>query len=132
MAFDDQQPPWGKKKGPQTPEEVIALLLGKIKEFFEGGSGGGEKGTAGGGAGRPGPQIPGAGLFANLGRLGLLVGVFFLAALLFSAFYTIAPGETAVNGWVASGGWVAAGVAVGLGAQEASARLTSTSSENSR
>lgn len=96
MAWDDQQPPWGKKKGPQTPEEVIALLLSKIKEFFEGGSGGGEKGAAGGGAGRPGPQIPGAGLFANLGRLGLLVGVLFLAAFLYSAFYTIAPGEKGV------------------------------------
>ncbi len=95
MAWDDQQPPWGKKKGPQTPEELIALLLGKLKEFFDGGSGGGEKGGTGSG-GRPGPDILGAGLFGRLGRLGLLFAIFFLGSILYSAFYTIAPGEQGV------------------------------------
>ncbi len=95
MAWDDQQPPWGKKKGPQTPEELIALLLGKLKEFFDGGSGGGEKGGTGSG-GRPGPDIPGAGLFGRLGRLGLIIAIFFLGSILYSAFYTIAPGEQGV------------------------------------
>ena len=31
MAWEDEQNSWGKKKGPQTPEELIALLIQKIK-----------------------------------------------------------------------------------------------------
>jgi membrane protease subunit HflK len=97
MAWDDQdqQPPWGKKKGPQTPEELIALLLNKIKVFFEGGSEGGEKGGSGSGN-RPTPNFPGAGLFGRFGGIGLLVGIFILGNILYSAFYTIAPGEQGV------------------------------------
>lgn len=94
MAFDDQQSPWGKKKGPQTPEELIVLLLNKLKEFFDG-VGSGEKGRPGTG-GRLGPDLFGSGPLANLGKFGLLIGVFFLGSLLFSAFYTIAPGEQGV------------------------------------
>ena len=94
MAWDDQQPPWGKKKGPQTPEELIALLLGKIKEFFEGGGLGKKSGPGSGDS--PAANIPGAGLFGGMGRLGLLIGLFFLANLLYSAFYTIEPGEKGV------------------------------------
>ena len=35
MAWDDQQPPWGQKKGPPTPEELIANLIKKIKDAFD-------------------------------------------------------------------------------------------------
>jgi len=92
MAWDDQQPPWGKKKGPQTPEELIALLLNKLKEFFDGG---GEKGGAGSG-GRTGSAILGPDFLGRLGGIGMIVGIFFLGVFLFSAFYTIAPGEKGV------------------------------------
>jgi membrane protease subunit HflK len=97
MAWDDQdqQSPWGKKKGPQTPEELIALLLNKIKVFFEGGSGGADKGGTGSGN-RPTPNFPGAGLFGRFGGIGLVVGIFILGNIIYSAFYTIAPGEQGV------------------------------------
>ena len=97
MAWDDQdqQSPWGKKKGPQTPEELIALLLDKIKVFFEGGSGGAGKGGTGSGN-RPTPNFPGAGLFGRFGGIALVVGIFILGNIIYSAFYTIAPGEQGV------------------------------------
>lgn len=97
MAWDDQnqQPPWGKKKGPQTPEELIALLLNKLKEFFDGSSGGGEKSPSGSG-GQPGQNASGPGPFGNIGRVGALVGIFLLVNVLYSSFYTIAPGEQGV------------------------------------
>lgn len=94
MAWDDQnqQPPWGKKKGPQTPEELIALLLNKLKEFFDGDSGGGEKR----GGGQPGQNVSGPSPFGNIGRVGALIGIFLLVNVLYSSFYTIAPGEQGV------------------------------------
>jgi len=95
MAFDDQQSPWGKKKGPQTPEELIAALLNKIKEFFDGRSGGWKPGGSGaGGSATPGGSGPG--FLGGLGRLGVIIGLLFLANILYSAFYTIAPGEKGV------------------------------------
>jgi modulator of FtsH protease HflK len=94
MAWDDQQSPWGKKKGPQTPEELIALLLDKIKAFFDGGAG--EGGQSGPGSSRPGANTPGGGLFGGIGRFGLIIGVLLLANILYSSFYTIAPGEQGV------------------------------------
>ncbi|HIJ90609.1 MAG: FtsH protease activity modulator HflK [Desulfobulbaceae bacterium] len=97
MAWDDQdqQPPWGKKKGPQTPEELIALLLNKLKEFFEGGGTGGKKGGTGRGD-SPAPNISVSGLLGAIGRPGMVIGIFFLGYIVFSAFYTIAPGEQGV------------------------------------
>jgi len=95
MAFDDQQSPCGKKKGPQTPEELIAALLNKIKEFFDGRSGGWKPGGSGaGGSATPGGSGPG--FLGGLGRLGVIIGLLFLANILYSAFYTIAPGEKGV------------------------------------
>jgi modulator of FtsH protease HflK len=34
MPNQNQEPPWGKKRKPQTPEELIAYLIKKIQDFF--------------------------------------------------------------------------------------------------
>ncbi|MDT8334865.1 MAG: FtsH protease activity modulator HflK [Desulfurivibrionaceae bacterium] len=85
MAWEDEQDPWGKKKGPQTPEEFIAVLIQKVKEAFSGGGSGGE-----GGSGRPSSAGPG------LGKIGLVIGVILLISVAGSAFFTVNPGEEGV------------------------------------
>lgn len=86
MAWEDEQNPWGKKKGPQTPEELIAMLIQKVKEAFAGnGSGGGEGGTGTSSGGGPG-----------LGKLAMVIIVILLLSVANSAYFTIKPGEQGV------------------------------------
>ena len=85
------QPQWGKKKKPSSPEELIAALLQKIKDSFEGGDsgkGGNEPPKESGGA--SGPGLPGAGKILTV--VAVLVALNFLS----SCFYTIEPGERGV------------------------------------
>ncbi len=90
MSWQDEQPPqWGKKKGPSSPEDLIAALLKKIKESFEGGGSGGD----GSGSG------PGASDFkGGLGAFGLIVIIIIGIVVLRSSFYTLdeAKGERGV------------------------------------
>ena len=87
MAWDNQQPPWGQRKGGQSPEEQLAALINKVKRFFEGGGG------AGGGS-RNSDEPDGSGV--NPGTIATVVGVVLVGLLLFSSFYSIRPGEQGV------------------------------------
>ena len=92
MSWEDQEPPWGRNRKPQTPEELIAALINKVKEAFEGGKGkGGGAGDAGGG-GVSAPQSP----WGGLGKIGLIVGALVLFNIVYSSFYTIEPGQRGV------------------------------------
>lgn len=86
MANHDQQPPWGQKKRPQTPEELIAHFIKKLQDYFSN-----EKKTdpAPSGA-EPGNPLAGAGKFFSL-VLALLI----LQAV-YASFYKISPGEVGV------------------------------------
>ncbi len=89
MAYDDQEPPWGKSSGPKSPEEFLASFLKKLKDGFDGGGGnaGGDQGKSDGG---------GPGKWGGIGFVGLII----LAILVFnfasSAVFTIKPGERGV------------------------------------
>lgn len=88
MAWEDEQNPWGKKKGPQTPEELIALLIQKVKEAFAGGGGSGGSGDgAGTGKSAAGP---------GLGKLATVVIIILLISMANSTYFTVKPGEEGV------------------------------------
>ena len=88
MAFEDEQNPWGKKQGPPTPEELIASLIKKVKEAFDGGGTGGGGGASGSGTSR----VPGSGF----GKLLTIIVVIMLISMANSAYFTIKPGEQGV------------------------------------
>ncbi len=90
MPGQDQQPPWGKKKKPQTPEEVIAQLIKKVQDYF---SDSPKKNTPKGQSQQPSePPNP----FAAIGKI---LGIVFIVMLLqgvYASFYKITPGEVGV------------------------------------
>ena len=89
MAFDDQQPPWGQKKRPPTPEEMIATLIKNLKDAFGGGEGATRPPGAGGAARGPG-------FLAGFGKVGGIVAALVIFNIVYSSFYTINPGERGV------------------------------------
>ena len=85
MSWQDEQPPWGKKKGPASPEDLVAALLKKIKDSFSNngnGGGGASESPKSGGSGKP----PIAGLVLVV----LAIGLFIVAQ---SAFYQVDAGK---------------------------------------
>ena len=90
MSNQDQQPPWGKKKKPQTPEEMVAQLIKKLQDYF---SDSPKK--------EPGKEAP-----ANntppprpLASIGKLLGIVLMITILngvYSSFYKINPSEVGV------------------------------------
>lgn len=63
MSNQDQQPPWGKKHKPQTPEEVVAQLINKLQDFFSD-----QKKPPPSGDGPPPNENP-ISPFANIGKI---------------------------------------------------------------
>jgi len=88
MTNHNQPPQWGKKKGPASPEELIAALLKKIKESFEGGGNSGDGGSTSSGEGGMPP-----GLGSALPKILIVVAALVAFNILSSSFYTIEPGE---------------------------------------
>ncbi len=88
----NEQPPWGKKKKPSTPEDIIAELIQKVRDSF---SGQDNKRTSPDGTGQDsGGQGPGA--LAGIGKVVLIILAVMLFQLIYSSFYTIEPGERGV------------------------------------
>ncbi|CAG35821.1 FtsH protease activity modulator HflK [Desulfotalea psychrophila] len=93
MSLNDQQPPWGRKKKPQTPEDLVAQLIKKIQDFFSD-----DKKT--GSNEPPHPDQPRetrpANPLASIGKIIAIVALILIAQGVYSSFYKIAPSEVGV------------------------------------
>jgi modulator of FtsH protease HflK len=90
MSNQDQQPPWGKKHKPQTPEEVVAQIINKIQDFFSDN----KKPPPGDGPGPP-PSQPSS-PFGGVAKLLAVVAIIIVLQGVYSSFFKIAPGEVGV------------------------------------
>ena len=90
MANQDQQPPWGKKQKPQTPEEMVAQLINKLQDFFSDNkkpppSGNGKEPSGS-------PSSP----FSSIGKL-LAIGLLIIVLQgVYASFFKITPSEVGV------------------------------------
>ena len=95
MAWQDEQPPWGKGGRSKSPEDFIAELLKKLKASFAGGGSGPP--PEGGEEGDPGPsgRSP-AGLFGGMSKILIVILLIILFQVVSASYYTIKPGERGV------------------------------------
>ena len=85
---NDQQPPWGQKKRPQSPEEMVAQLISKIQDYFSGP----KKSKSGGTPEQNGPPNP----MAGLGKIFSIILFVILLQAVYASFFKIAPSEVGV------------------------------------
>jgi len=89
MSNQDQQPPWGKKKKPQTPEEMVAQLIKKLQNYFS------DPPKKEPGQGTPKSTTP-SNPFASIGKLLAIVAIIMVLQGVYASFYKITPGEVGV------------------------------------
>jgi membrane protease subunit HflK len=92
MSNQDQQPPWGRRKKPQTPEEIVAQIIKKVQDYFSEG----KKPPPGGGNGDD-PQPRGKNPFGGTWKIILIaiVGIVVLSGIS-RTFFKINPQEEGV------------------------------------
>jgi membrane protease subunit HflK len=98
MAWQDEQPPWGKGGRSQSPEDFIAGLPGLLKKLKESLGGGGSGPPPGGGEeGAPTPSggVP-KGLFGGMSKILIVILLIILFQVVSASYYTIKPGERGV------------------------------------
>ncbi|MGB3222755.1 MAG: FtsH protease activity modulator HflK [Desulforhopalus sp.] len=88
MSNQDQQPPWGKKNKPQTPEEIVSQLINKLQDFFS------DKKKPPPGDNEP--SRPPSSPFANIGKILAVVLIIIILQGVYSSFFKITPGEVGV------------------------------------
>ena len=90
MSSQDQQPPWGQKRKPQTPEEWVALFIKKVQDYFSDNK---QSGTSG--SRQNTPSQPGNPL-AGIAKILSFVVIILILQAIYASFYKISPGEVVV------------------------------------
>ncbi len=91
MSNQDQQPPWGKKHKPQTPEEIVAQLINKLQDFFSD-----KKKPPPPPGDNQGPPPSPSSPFANLGKVLAIILIIIVFQGVYSSFFKITPSEVGV------------------------------------
>jgi len=92
MPNQNQQPPWGQKKKPQTPEEWLALAIKKLQDSFadhknEPSNSSGNQGNNDSSSGNP---------LTGIGKFSSFILAILLLQAVYASFYKISPGEVGV------------------------------------
>ncbi len=90
MSNQDQQPPWGRKNKPQTPEEMVAQIIKKLQDFFS------ENKNQPSGPGEQPTNNKPANPLASIGKVLAFGLVLILFGGAYSSVYKIAPSEVGV------------------------------------
>jgi len=90
MSNGDQQPPWGRKNKPQTPEEMVAQLINKLQDFFS------DKKKPAPLQDGQGPATSPTSPFASIAKILAILLVILIIQGVYSSFFKIAPSEVGV------------------------------------
>ncbi len=88
----NEQPPWGKKKKPSTPEDFLAALIQKLRDGFNN-QNKKKKPTPEGGGNGSGDQPS---VLAGIGKVAMIIIAVIIFQVVYSSFYTIEPGEQGI------------------------------------
>ncbi len=90
MSNQDQQPPWGQKRKPQTPEEWVAFFIKKLQDYFSE-----SKKPGMNSPGQDSPSQPSNPMAGIAKILTFIVAILILQAI-YASFYKISPSEVGV------------------------------------
>ncbi len=91
MSNQDQQPPWGRKRRPQTPEEIVAQLIKKLQDMFSD-----QKKPPPPGDGEPPSKRTPPSPFSIISKVLILALVIIVLQGLYQSFFKVAPNEVGV------------------------------------
>jgi len=91
MSNQDQQPPWGRKRRPQTPEEIVAQLIKKLQDMFSDR----KKPPPPGDDEPPAKRTPPS-PFSIISKVLILALVIIVLQGLYQSFFKVAPSEVGV------------------------------------
>ncbi len=86
----NEQPPWGQKKKPSSPEDFLAALIQKIRDSFTG-----QKQQKSPGENNQTPSDP-VNFAPGIGKVIMIVLALLIFQGVYSSFYTIEPGEVGI------------------------------------